>query len=66
MTHGDGIRRNAAKITAGQRARLRDASSPWTPTLVSSIRPGWQTAPNNGWSGWASLGGNIPTLTALP
>lgn len=26
----------------------------------------WQTAPNNGWSGWASLGGNIPTLTARP
>src|SRR5262249_39181564 len=25
MTHGDGIRRNAAKITDGQRARLRDA-----------------------------------------
>jgi hypothetical protein len=23
----------------------------------------WQTAPNNGWSGWASLGGWIDILT---
>jgi len=26
----------------------------------------WQTAPNNGWSGWASLGGvitSLPTVT---
>jgi hypothetical protein len=23
----------------------------------------WQTAPNNGWSGWASLGGNVRDIT---
>jgi hypothetical protein len=22
----------------------------------------WQTAPNNGWSGWASMGGKIDLL----
>ena len=22
----------------------------------------WQTAPNNGWSGWDSLGGVVPRL----
>jgi len=25
----------------------------------------WQTAPNNGWSGWASLGGNIPAVPVV-
>ena len=25
----------------------------------------WQTAPSNGWSTWATLGGNIPSLTAV-
>ena len=29
------------------------------------MAPVWQTAPNNGWSGWASLGGIITSMPSV-
>ena len=64
MTHGDGIRHVVpAGGTLAQNGDGRlEVFARGDDNALWHI---WQIAPNNGWSGWASLGGNFPGQPAV-